>query len=1228
MPERLRGKLRRLGVLAAMLVGLAVAFQVWRSVQPGPVLTPAQRAWLEAKGGLVVAGDNAFPPFEFVDSDGEYRGFNVDLMRALALELETDVTLRPLPWDQARAALERGEVDALEGIKYMPEREALYDFARPALVSASAIFVRRDRHDIAEIKDLRGNVVAVQRGDFAHDLLKNEPDVRLTLVENQERAVDTLLRGEADAFVGNKYAGLAFLHRKRVADQVKIVGEPIAPANYGMAVRAGNRALLDILNAGLASLERKGIRDRIYTKWFGASLEPAAGPSPEVLTRVAALLLLLLAFMLGVYTWNRILRQRVAARTRTLAALQQTSLQVSSSLDLTAVLESIAGSAQRLLNASRAYVFLWDAAAQRFTFAGGQWANGRKELDMDMPRPDGLTARVARSGQPMVIHDAPRHPLYQHPGQDYWHIGAIAGVPVRRGESVLGVLNLIFEERHRFSDEELSALRFLADQAAMAIHNARLYAESQRRADEMDRLRHVAEIINSTLDLDQVLHLILEQLGQVIKYDSASIMLLSDHTMKMVAARGFANQEQVMGLFFDVRQFQTMQALLRDGAAIVCDTQQDPRWAKIEGIEHIRSWLGVSLRARDKVIGVLNIDKSEPDFFHAEDIPVVSAFASHAALAIENARLYQEIKNRLEELRAVYQTSLDITAQLDIQPVLQSIAQRGTELLDAKGGGVYLYEPESQQLRLVAASGMRPGVVGITLRPGEGAAGQVVQTGEPLIVDDYRTWPGRAQIYAEDKFTAVVQVPLKWQDRLIGVLSIHDEREGRRFGPDDVRKLSLLANHAAIALENARLYAEARRQAEELNTLFAVGRAITSTLDLPTLLQQIMDAAVNTIPSAEKGTLHLFDASRDALVVHASVGFSQPMLEAAEFRPGEGYTGKVFATRQAAIIDDVHADPRTKPLDLAEWQMAKSALCVPLIVKDAAIGTITLDNYTRCCAFGENDLHMLTALATHAAIAIENARLYGRVRDQLAELQKTQEQLIQSARLAAVGEFAAGVAHEVNNPLTVVQGTTELLLRQPALTASLRQSLERIQAHAQRIGKVVREFLDFAHQPANVWYEPTDVRCVVEEMLGRLQDRLQADQVRLVTEFAPDLPRVPAAPAQLHQAFTNIVLNALEAMRTCRQKELRVSTRLEPGSGGSGNGLAIVFQDTGVGIPAPHLPRLFDLGFTTKVEDGRARGMGLGLFLADRIIQSHGGCIRVESQVGQGSTFTVLLPVK
>ncbi|HHS98418.1 MAG TPA: response regulator [Chloroflexi bacterium] len=448
--------------------------------------------------------------------------------------------------------------------------------------------------------------------------------------------------------------------------------------------------------------------------------------------------------------------------------------------------------------------------------------------------------------------------------------------------------------------------------------------------------------------------------------------------------------------------------------------------------------------------------------------------------------------------------------------------------------------------------------------------------------------------------------------------SVSDKTMGLGMGADDyITKpfdpRELLAR-VEVIMRIRRTEKALRQRNRELAALNEIGRAVTSSLDLDEVLVATMQG-IREILHVEAGSLVLVDEETDELVFHKTLSPEQGWITGRTFRQGEGIVGHVIATGQPYRVNDVADDPHFFPrVDGGAGFTVRSVLCVPLIVRDRVIGAIEVINKTEG-PFTEADMDLLQTMAASVAVAVENARLYAELADFASELERSQAQLIQAEKMAAIGRLAASLAHEVNNPLQAIHNSLHLCTN-PALPEERRQEyLAMAQKEVRRLIEIVRRMLDF-YRPSAGERVPVDVNRVVEDALAIAGKRLQQGEIRLHTRLATGLPPIPGVPDQLTQVFLNIVINAIEAMP--EGGDLHVGTLLSE----DGEWVLTAFRDTGPGLTAEQIAHIFEPFYTTKPE-----GTGLGLAISYGIIEQHGGTIEVSSQPGQGTTFIVRLPV-
>jgi signal transduction histidine kinase len=412
----------------------------------------------------------------------------------------------------------------------------------------------------------------------------------------------------------------------------------------------------------------------------------------------------------------------------------------------------------------------------------------------------------------------------------------------------------------------------------------------------------------------------------------------------------------------------------------------------------------------------------------------------------------------------------------------------------------------------------------------------------------------------------------------------------------------------------------------ELELLNRTGRAFNSTLDLEQVLITILEE-VRYLLDVTACSIWLLDPQTDQLVCWQSTGPHSEQVRGWRLDRGEGLVGWVADHGESLIVPDALADGRYfREVGETAGLGLRSILSVPLRSKQAMIGVLQVVD-TQAARFDASDLKLLEPLAASAVIAIENARLYQDLQDQMHKLQMAQAQLVHSERISALGRLSASIAHEVNNPLQSVQACLTLIreeLEDGQRPEKLDRYLGTVESEIERVATIVQRMRNF-YRPTRQGMQSTDLHTVLESVLELTARQLQHSNVSVERAWAAGLPAIQANPDHLKQVFLNLVLNAVDAMP--RGGKLRISTALDTIPAGAGRpprpAVRLEFGDTGVGMSAETLSHLFEPFFTTK--EG---GSGLGLSVSRGVIQAHAGQMTVTSQVGLGTTFAILLPLE
>jgi signal transduction histidine kinase/HAMP domain-containing protein len=432
-------------------------------------------------------------------------------------------------------------------------------------------------------------------------------------------------------------------------------------------------------------------------------------------------------------------------------------------------------------------------------------------------------------------------------------------------------------------------------------------------------------------------------------------------------------------------------------------------------------------------------------------------------------------------------------------------------------------------------------------------------------------------------------------------------------GTDEISKLGDAFNQLASTLKERE--ASLARGNKDLSILHMAGLDFMESLDRDTLLSKIATSAEDLVRG---DTIAISVITRsDGMLKYLEVfGTKKIAIKERELPIEAGGIYNWFASYGAPLlIPDATNDFRLNS-EMMRSLGIKSIISVPLWSSNTLSGMLTAINKQGSPSFDKHDLRLFTVLSNLVAAALQNASLYNELRDTIVELKAAQEQLVHSAKMAAIGELSTNVAHEINNPLTSALGYTTHLLKAVRLPEASRRMLEIMEQEILRVRKFIRNLLDFArHKPSQM--QPTDIALPLQEALALARGIADATFVTIHVTYLPTPIIVNMDHNEMQQVFFNIVSNALQAMQRGGALRIRMDNVDD-------HVLIAEFTDTGIGIVPENINKIFEPFFTTK---HASDSTGLGLSISNRIVRNHGGRIEVESEVGKGSVFKVYLPL-
>ncbi len=949
----------------------------------------------------------------------------------------------------------------------------------------------------------------------------------------------------------------------------------------------------------------------------GATLEAS---NPLILGIV-----LILALLLNP-VWTRLQRAVDRVLMRRALDTQQTVHrfvgQLAETTGLPSLLEALDESLEKGWGLQFAGLFLYDQKSARYAPCA---VESREFPSVTFAKDSSLVYQMLERGQSVYLYqDRPLPPYLVAESEALEALRSALLVPVPgHGWLALGPKR----DGTLFSADDLAALESVGSNVAVGLEKVQLFSDLEQRMTEVDVLRWVAQAVNFTMDVDDLMELIYAQTSRVL--DTSNFYIALHNADKGTLSFAFYVEEGER-LYSDDEWPADMGLtgeIIRSRRSIVTKdyTRECLRYGVSTGGRPGRAWMGVPLNAGNQVIGVMNVSSFDPAVVYTDEhLKIFSAIADQAAAILDKARLYREMEDRARQLAVLNEVGSVITSTLDLEAVLNLIMDKAVELLEVEAGSLVMVDETTGELVFEVTAG--PGsadLVGVRLPPGTGIVGTVVEEGAPVVIKDAQhddRW--YQDLDAEFITRSIIAAPMISRGRVIGVIELLNRSDMVPFDEDDERLLMAFAADAAISIENARLFTQTDQalatRVEELSTMQNIDRELNASLDYRRVMDITLDWAVR-VSGADVGlvaaVVELEDGTR-GLRFLANRGYPEDAADAYEEEPwplDQGVIGRVARTGEPELIVDVGSDPDYVAIVLGMVVQ----LTVPIRLEDHIIGVIALE-----CSRSdtiEEAMEFVVRLTDHAAIAMENARLFERVRR--ANEAKT--------------EFVSFVSHELKQPMTSMKGYTDILMKGMAgeLNETQQELLGTIRSNVDRMNSLVSELLDISRIESGrirLEFGDVSVKKMIEDALRTIQGQIEGKQQALKVEIASDLPLVRGDRSRLMQVMTNLVSNAHKY--TPEGGDITVSAQMwSDGQNGGGEDEFVLCSvaDTGIGMSPEDQERLFKTKYF-RAENPAVRsvpGTGLGLVITKSLVELHGGEIWVESELGKGSTFSFTVPV-
>jgi len=943
-------------------------------------------------------------------------------------------------------------------------------------------------------------------------------------------------------------------------------------------------------------------------------------------------------------------REALEQQTATAEVLQVIN---SSPGDLAPVFEAMLEKATRLGEA--AFGVLWTYDGERLNAVAmrgvpGAFADFAREPLR--PGPETGLGRVLRGERLVHIADIRAGDAYQ--SRDRLRVATVelAGartlllVPLRKDDALLGIFSVYRQQVRPFSDKQIALLQNFAAQAVIAMENARLITETREALDQQTATAEVLQVINSSPGdlapvfdamLDKAMRLCEAAFGTLWTYDGTCVHAAALHNVPSVFAEFLTRAPHQVGPDSAHGRLLRGEPVVHIPDIVAEKAYQlgDPIRRALVELGGGRTLLAVPLRKDDAFLGDFVIYRQEARPFSDKQIALLQSFAAQAVIAMENVRLITELRQRTLDLQESleYQTATSDVLKVishsgaELRPVLETLVETATRICLADNG--LIFQLQDGQYHMAASVGFPPEFNEHHLRnptlPGRGTVtGRVAIERRVVHLEDAQTDPEYTAAKSQElgQTRTMLGVPLFRSDTVTGVITLSRSRV-EPFSEKEIALVSTFADQAVIAIENARLFNELRartaelgRSVEELKMLSEVGQAVSSTLDLRSVLSTILTSSLG-LTWANAGAIFRYSRAERAFRLVEAVGWDDALTRSiGDLRLAETETamGEAVARRMPVQLADT-AQRASNPLrDLTLAAGFHSALIVPLVGAERILGALLLMRQ-EMGEFPPETVRLMQTLASQSVLAIQNARMFREIADKSEQLALASQHKSQ---------FLANMSHELRTPLNAILGYAELLVDgiYGVLPDRPKGVLERIQNNGRHLLALINDVLDLAKIEAGqltLTLEDYSLPEVVRSVVTATEPLATGKGLKFSAALQEDMPKGHGDARRLSQVLLNLVGNAI---KFTDEGEVEIRGSADRGQ------FVLEVRDTGPGIPDADQDRIF--GEFQQIDNSNTRqkgGTGLGLAISKRMVEMQGGTIAVESALGQGSTFRVVLPV-
>ena len=997
---------------------------------------------------------------------------------------------------------------------------------------------------------------------------------------------------------------------------------------------------------------------------FGISIENAFWG------QIANFLIIALLFYLATTDLYKALKTSQETKQALAEAINESTILLTTALDVDQVLNSILGLLARVIQYDTASIFLLENEGVKLV--AGRGHNNLEEVIGQLFASDsGVFREIASTKRPLCLENVQNDSRFAHwASEDY--IRGWIGMPLIANNELIGFLTIDSSQIGAYGKNETDIASSFANQAATAILNAQLFQETQQRLAEQQILRKATLAITASLDLPIVLQEIATQLGRSIDASSAYICdydsskrtstILAEYFSPEASAR---ETQSDLGTTYSIpKEFPDSETTIKTRQPLVNHINQDdlsePARHHMEEYG-VKSTLLLPLIYRGETIAFAELWESRSiREFNSEEIILCQDIAQQATIALVNAQFFQETQQQLTAQISLRRASQIIAATLDIDIILTQLAEQLCKIANGTSAYISLVDLNAKTMRVEAeffAEGAsdkeKISDLGVSYTFYEQSIPEDEQHIGPKINHRYEDSTGLgSQHLNEYGAYSRLMLPVQFQNELIAYAEVWESRRKRIFSDEEIAFCEDIANQAAVAIRNSQLFSESNRRLREQIALRETIATITQSLELPFVLKQIAEQLCKAIDVTSTYICSYDPDSLTTIILADFVSNEATDVEKISDTGTEYYlptdfpdTIEILDSCEPKITQTSDLLPQSKMKSHYEHYGVKSIITLPLVYQDKLIAFAVLWESREIRPFSEEEINICVAIGQQATIALINAQLYDQLQTEAQSLElKVQER---TAQLLSANEklktytqeleqsnrelesFAYVASHDLQEPLRKIQTFSDRLEKRYVknLDDRGRDYLRRMNSAASRMQSLIIDLLSYSRiNTREEPFQPVDLNHILKEVKSDLSAQVKATNGQIIVG---QLPVIEADSTQIRQLFQNLISNGLKFHQPEIPPIVKIYGEWEEENGRnalSSTHVTITVEDNGIGFDEKYLTRIFEV-FQRLHGRTQFQGTGVGLAICRKIVLRHNGTITAQSQLDQGAKFIITLPL-